>query len=127
MGGGGEVVAGFFAVEGAAVFDAHFDQLVVGVGFVERAEQGGGDAFFAEVDGGAELVAEAAEVAAGFAAEFELGLEVLVPVLARCVRALRGYPLRSFSPDILSGSEGYSPTPLSCGYGEQQAAPGNTL
>jgi hypothetical protein len=31
---------------------------------------------------------------------------------------------RSFSPNILLGSEGYSPTPLSCGFGEQQSALG---
>ena len=31
------------------------------------------------------------------------------------------------SPDLLSGSEGYSPTPLSCGFGEQQSAHGDTL
>ena len=34
----------------------------------------------------------------------------------------RGHIRRSFSPHILCSSEGYSPTPRSCGYGEQQSA-----
>ena len=34
----------------------------------------------------------------------------------------RGHIRRPFSEHILCSSEGYSPTPLSCGYGEQQSA-----
>ena len=40
---------------------------------------------------------------------------------------LEGIPFAHSRPPSLAGSEGYSPTPLSCGYGEQQAAHGDTL
>ena len=38
-----------------------------------------------------------------------------------------GIPFAHSRRPSLVGSEGYFPTPLSCGYGEQQAATGNTL
>ena len=38
-----------------------------------------------------------------------------------------GIPFAHSRRPSLVGSDGYSPTPLSCGYGEQQAAHGNTL
>ena len=38
-----------------------------------------------------------------------------------------GIPVAHSRRPSLVGSEGYSPTPLSCGFGEQQAAHGNTL
>jgi len=40
---------------------------------------------------------------------------------------IEGIPFAHSRRPSLVGSEGYSPTPLSCGFGEQQAAHGDTL
>jgi len=40
---------------------------------------------------------------------------------------IEGIPFAHSRRQSLVGSEGYSPTTLSCGYGEQQASPGDTL